>query len=431
MSNAITQQTMRDILALGWTKGQVEAIANTVAKDATLHELYAFLHINKSYGLDPFKRESYFMKDKKTGRWAIIIGIDGMRKIARRDPSYLGVQAFAVREGDEFSVDAANYTVVHKFGKTRGKVLGAWARADAKGRMPVLVWVDFEEYYRPGWDAWTRMPATMITKVAESHALRRQFGLGDLYTEEEIGTSISSDKIGSEEQANGPVSAETDVFGAKDVFTDKEETRHTSGVPFIGSEVPQAGAEPARTVQPAGEEPKASASALRILRRLFRRKFPGTDLSEYLKEQAGVEEPGQLSKAACSSLIEKLQKLPNGKQETEPEKTPEAKRAATAEPGPKRERQPEPAPELEPGSEALFKLLDAGRICEFPSGEKHYTAKVSAVQPSVSGTFELYCPVEKVTMLDKARPNMHIAVTISKVKANKLLADSAVITEAA
>ncbi|MGB9867933.1 MAG: phage recombination protein Bet [Bacillota bacterium] len=192
MSGEIVQSRPNPLQELGWTREQVEVIANTVAKGATTHELYAFLYLCKAYGLDPFKHEAYFMKDAKTGRWSVIVGIDGLRKLARRDPSYVGpAQAFAVREGDEFAIDAANHTVIHKLGKQRGKVIGAWARVDARERVPVVVWVDLEEYFRPGWDTWTRMPATMIAKVAEAQALRRQFGFGDVYTEEEMGVSIS------------------------------------------------------------------------------------------------------------------------------------------------------------------------------------------------------------------------------------------------
>jgi phage recombination protein Bet len=416
---------MRDIMALGWTKGQVEAIANTVAKGATLHELYTFLYINKSYGLDPFKRESHFMKDHKTGRWSIIIGIDGMRKIARRDPSYLGVQAFAVREGDEFAVDAANYTVVHKFGKQRGKVLGAWARADAKGRMPVIVWVDFEEYYRPGWDAWVRMPATMIAKVAESHALRRQFGLGDLYTEEEMGVQVSEVPDADEVTVAVPTQEAPDV----PVFTDEPEPVTETEAPVVNLSQPQpAAAEPLAQSAPqkkAEYEEKASLSALTMLRDVFKRKCPGQDIAEFLKERAGVQDPRDLTKAQCKRLIDELQKLPDAK------KANEAPKQERPVPAAGQKQAAQQAAALQPGSEALFKMLTAGEVREFPDGRKYYVVQASAVQPAVPGTFELYCPVDKVSMLDKAQPNMHIAVAISKVNGSRLLASTAVITEAA
>jgi phage recombination protein Bet len=174
---------------LGWKAEQIDVIRRSVAKDANQAELYQFLYLSKEYGLDPFKREIYFMKSGNSP--TIITGIDGFRKCSKRDPGFEGVVSFAVREGDEFSVDAAAYTVHHKFGAKRGKVIGGWARADAKGRRPVIVYVDFEEFNKGG-STWGKMPGVMIAKVAESHAIRRQFGLAGLYTKEEMGVADSA-----------------------------------------------------------------------------------------------------------------------------------------------------------------------------------------------------------------------------------------------
>jgi phage recombination protein Bet len=181
-----TDLTSTAIASLGWKAEQIDVIKRSVAKDATPAELYQFLYLSKEYGLDPFKREIYFMKSG--GSPSIITGIDGFRRSAKRDPAYEGVQAFAVKEGDEFEIDPTNYSVKHKFGMKRGKVVGAWARADAKGRRPVIVWVDFDEFNKKQMN-WNTMPGVMIAKVAESHAIRRQFGLAGLYTKEEMGVA--------------------------------------------------------------------------------------------------------------------------------------------------------------------------------------------------------------------------------------------------
>lgn len=417
MSTAIQskQPTMLDLMALGWTKGQIEAITNTIAKGATLYELYQFLYLNKVYGLDPFKRESHFMKDQKNGRSAIIIGIDGMRKIARRDKTYRGVQAFAVREGDEFAIDAANYSVTHRFGTKRGKVIGAWAKADAEGRLPVIVWVDFEEYYRPGWDAWQRMPATMIAKVAESHALRMQFGLGGLYTEEEMGVQVSEVADADEVTVAVPVQEAPDA----PVFTDEPG-------PVTGTEAPAANvsqAQPAVEKKPEAGE-RASLSALTMLQDVFKRKCPGQNITDFLKQRTGVEHLQQLTRAQCKELIDELLKLPDAK------KGKEAPRQEQPAPATEQKQAPQQTAALQPGSEALFRLATAGQVVEFVDG-KYYMAKVTAVQPAVPGTFDLYCPADKVTALEKARPNADIAVEVDKVNGTKVLAVSAVVSEAA
>ena len=231
------------ISGLGWKPEQVEVIRNSVAKNATPAELYQFLYLSHEYGLDPFKREIYFMKPPGGGT-AIITGIDGFRKAAKRDPSYEGVQAFAVREGDEFAIDAAAYSIHHKFGMKRGKVIGAWARADAKGRKPVIVYVDLDEFNKKQMN-WNSMPAVMIAKVAESHAIRRQFELGGLYTKEEMGVSDSS-------LPTSPINVTAD---SEIVEPDIAETRYDDAVPAAPAVATQPG------VQPTSEHQDVEADA--------------------------------------------------------------------------------------------------------------------------------------------------------------------------
>jgi len=47
-----------------FTEEEIETIKRTVASDANTDELKMFLHVAKSYGRDPFKKEIFFWKVK-------------------------------------------------------------------------------------------------------------------------------------------------------------------------------------------------------------------------------------------------------------------------------------------------------------------------------------------------------------------------------
>ncbi len=191
-----------------FTEEQIKTIKNTVAKGANDDELKMFLNIAGKYGLDPFIKEIWFIKRTKkvniNGKWdyprlkdgsvdysgaetIIMTSRDGYLKIAQRDPDFDGIIGFPVKEGDTFEVDAENYTVVHKFGMKRGKIIGAWAKVSHKKRKPVIVWADFMEYNSSS-NVWRQYPSAMIQKVAETLALKRQFGISGLTTREEMST---------------------------------------------------------------------------------------------------------------------------------------------------------------------------------------------------------------------------------------------------
>jgi phage recombination protein Bet len=165
-----------------YTDAQIETIKNTVAKGISNHELSMFMHLCKVYGLDPFLKEIFYSSQMKT----IMTSRDGYLKVAQRDPTYEGMQSMAVCENDEFEIDAVTPTVKHVFGKgDRGSVIGAWAMVHKVGRRPVISYADIREYRKES-STWRTYPSAMICKVAEVFALKRQFGISGLVTQEEL-----------------------------------------------------------------------------------------------------------------------------------------------------------------------------------------------------------------------------------------------------
>lgn len=163
---------------------QIQLIKNTVAKGATNDELQMFLYLAKEYGLDPFKKEIWFMKYSSKDP-IIMTSRDGYLKYAQNDPNFLGLISFPVKEGDTFEIDAANYTVVHKFGAKRGKLIGAWARLDMNGKKPFIAYVDFDEYNQNN-QVWNKYSSAMIQKVAEVFVMKRGLNISGMVTKEEM-----------------------------------------------------------------------------------------------------------------------------------------------------------------------------------------------------------------------------------------------------
>lgn len=170
-----------------YDKEQVNLIRNTVAKGATDDELKIFLYLAQQYNLDPFKKEIWFTK--YAGQTNIMTSRDGYLKYAQTHPQFGGLISFVVHEGDAFEIDAAEYKITHKFGTKRGKIIGAWARCDRKGKRPFISYVSFEEYNQNN-PIWKKYPSAMIQKVAEVFVLKRAFGINGLVTREEIADDL-------------------------------------------------------------------------------------------------------------------------------------------------------------------------------------------------------------------------------------------------
>lgn len=185
---ALAPKKQLTYVTTNYTRDQINTIRNTVAKGADDNELAMFLHLAQTYGLDPFLREIFYSGQMKT----IITSRDGYLKVAQRNLEFEGIQSMAVCKNDDFSVDMVNNVVNHSFGKgERGDVIGAWAVCYRRGRRPVIAYADYIEYNK-GNQIWKTYKSAMCCKVAEVFALKRQFGISGLVTEEEIEARIEA-----------------------------------------------------------------------------------------------------------------------------------------------------------------------------------------------------------------------------------------------
>lgn len=166
-----------------FTPEEVAILKNTIARGATDLELSYFLNVAKSYDLSPFKKEIWFYKDSKNNM-IVFAGRDGHLAAAQKDPRWNGISSSEVRENDTFEMDIPSGTVNHKYSwKERGEIVGAYAICKPRGcELATIEWVTMEAYNK-GYNTWKSDPAAMIKKVAETHALKKAYGLSGLASE--------------------------------------------------------------------------------------------------------------------------------------------------------------------------------------------------------------------------------------------------------
>lgn len=172
---------------IDFTSEQVQLMKETVAKGATNNEFMLFMHLAKTYGLDPFAKEIWCLKYGSNQPATIFTSRDGYLKIASRDANMDGIQSDVVCENDTLDKTVAGL-VAHAYGKPRGAIIGAYALVFRKDRSrPAYFYAAMAEYSTGNNPTWKKYPSAMIVKVAEAMALKRAFSISGLVTQEEIG----------------------------------------------------------------------------------------------------------------------------------------------------------------------------------------------------------------------------------------------------
>lgn len=193
MNNAqvTTYQKVSNAINEAYSADQIEMIQSAVAKDTTPQELAFFLSLCDRKGLDPFNKEVWCYKDHK-GNLVMFTGRDGFLKMAQKNKDFDGMRSCEVCENDIFEANVATGEIDHKVTfADRGRVIGAYAIVFKRGGEKTIELATFTDYYK-GKKAngdliysspWNTTPAEMIKKVAESHALKKAFGLTGISSE--------------------------------------------------------------------------------------------------------------------------------------------------------------------------------------------------------------------------------------------------------
>jgi len=153
----------------------VETLLN--GQSVTNSEMAVFLSMCQSKKLNPFNKDIYLMKYGSAPA-TFIVSKDVMLRRANNHPDYDGHQKGII-------IVTENGEVIEREGgfyrKGKEELVGAWSKVYRKSKKyPTYVQVNYDEYEGRTKDGkpnnqWATKPATMITKVAESQALRDTF----------------------------------------------------------------------------------------------------------------------------------------------------------------------------------------------------------------------------------------------------------------
>jgi phage recombination protein Bet len=188
----LTQQSQ------GFTSDQVSLIKKTIMNEsASNDDLQLFGTVCQRTGLDPFSRQIYAINRK--GKWTFQISIDGFRSIADRTGLYAG------SDDPIFNGNLNRYQMSssgHKEPITA--TVTVWKLVNGH-RCPFTATASWDEYAvsyngKLG-ELWTKMPFLMLSKCAESLALRKAFPvqLAGLYTKDEMAQAEDSDDFAQPE----------------------------------------------------------------------------------------------------------------------------------------------------------------------------------------------------------------------------------------
>lgn len=148
-------------------------------------ELAMLLAISRNQNMNPFMKEVYFVKYKDSPA-QIVVSRDFYRKRAMANPNFAGIEVGVIVQEEDGSIKNLDGA----FKTKNQELVGAWARVHLKNHeIPIYVAVSYDEYVQmkdvyennrktgrkePN-AMWTAKPCTMLTKVAESQALRMAF----------------------------------------------------------------------------------------------------------------------------------------------------------------------------------------------------------------------------------------------------------------
>lgn len=177
MSDLITTPQKND-LAINYSREQIDLIKNSYCKGTSDDELKLFLAVSQRLGLDVFARQIHAVKrwNSKLGKEVMTIqtSIDGYRSVAERTGCYAG-SSLPIFDYDE-----------------KGKLISAsiTVKKIVKGLLCEFSAIAYMDEYMPtdGKNAmWNSRPKGMLSKCAESLALRKAFPLelSNVYTEDE------------------------------------------------------------------------------------------------------------------------------------------------------------------------------------------------------------------------------------------------------
>lgn len=168
----------------------VEDVKRYLCPKATDQELFLFVQLCRSQGLDPWRKEAYLIK-YGDGPASIVVGKDLFTRRAQANPKFAGFKSGVIvyrKDPEDKDAKWEEVFIEGSYKRPSDRLSGGWAEVFLNGyKTSIKVTVSLEEYNRQQ-AMWNKMPCTMIRKVALVQALREAFPeeLGGLLDESEV-----------------------------------------------------------------------------------------------------------------------------------------------------------------------------------------------------------------------------------------------------
>lgn len=176
---------MMEFAGLTWFEGAGDNRTRVFAPSGIMA---AFIQACARTGLDPTTKQIYAAL--MSGKWTVLVGVDGMRVVAQRSGDYQGQTPVEWTADGKTWFDAwlPELQGGQKGDKPVAARVGILRRGFAHPLMQVVTWAEFGMEPRFKGDNWGTRPAHMLGIRAESHALRKAFpnDLSGLYTPEDF-----------------------------------------------------------------------------------------------------------------------------------------------------------------------------------------------------------------------------------------------------
>lgn len=200
-----------------FSEERISLIRRLIAPTVTPDEFLMFVERCRQTGLDPIARQIYaisrYDSQVKGQRMTIQVSIDGMRLLAERSNKYAG------QLGPFWCGDDGEWKDVWLSSKPPVAAKVGVLRSDFKE--PLWAVAKYSSYVQASKDGavyglWAKMPDLMLSKCAESLALRRAFPqeTSGLYTREEMAQAevIDAESHDHEGAQNMPAPSAKDLF---------------------------------------------------------------------------------------------------------------------------------------------------------------------------------------------------------------------------
>ena len=171
---------VKNVENLPENKLTVETVKSLLCKEATDGEVRLFVEICKRTGLNPFLKEAYLVKPGSSSAY-MVVSKSAYMKMTRVQKDFKFINAGIIIQNEEGKIEEREGS----FYLESEKLLGGWANVQTENGDFVSKIAMHE--YNTGKSTWSKMPATMIRKVAIVHAIREAYpDMANMYIEEEM-----------------------------------------------------------------------------------------------------------------------------------------------------------------------------------------------------------------------------------------------------